>query len=82
MVKAGDRRRFQMPDNSRLAKRRLTPDQSSRKLTIIEQFARIAAEAANPIDEEHAQRLDESAEFVAALHKQAVDAILAAPKEP
>ena len=41
----GDRRCLQMLDNSRLSKCRLTPDQSSRMLAIIEQFARIAAEA-------------------------------------
>jgi hypothetical protein len=58
------------------------PEQSSRLLVIIEQFARIAAEAAQPVSDEHAQCLDEQAEFVAALHKQAVDTILAMPKEP
>ena len=80
--RTGDRRRLQMPDNSRLGKRRLTPDQSGRMLAIIEQFARIAAEAAQPISDEHAQRLKEQAEFVAALHEQAVDTILATPEEP
>ena len=49
-------------------------------LTIIEQFAHIVAEAAHPVDEEHAQHLDEQAEFVAALHKQAVDTILTTPE--
>ena len=81
-ARTGDRRRLQMPDNSRLGKRRLMPDQSSRMLTIIKQFARIVAEAAHRIDEEHAQCLNEQAEFVAALHEQAVDTILATPEEP
>jgi hypothetical protein len=78
----GDRRRLQLPNNSKLGNRRLTPEQSSRLLVIIEQFARIAAEAAQPVSDEHAQRLDEQAEFVAALHEQAVDTILATPEEP
>ena len=81
-ARAGDRHCLQMLDNSRLGKHHRTPDQSSRMPAIIEQFAHITAEAAHPIDKEHAQRLNEQAEFVAALHEQAVDTILATPEEP
>ena len=51
-------------------------------LTIIEQFAHIMAEVAHLINKEHTQHLNEQAEFVAALHKQTVDTILATPEEP
>ena len=51
-------------------------------LAIIEQFAHIVVEAAMPISDEHAQRLEEQADFVAVLHEQAVDTILAMPEQP
>ena len=49
---------------------------------IIEQFAHIMAEAAMPISDKHAQCLKEQADFVAVLHEQAIDTILATPEEP